>query len=544
MEIIFGDKLFKEPLKIIEVFDSVDILSALSELNQYAKKYWTAGYLRYDAFTKSGKSEKPLVFFGIYESSQEAESSAFYEPFLEIKEQLSFADYKKKFENIKAEIILGNTYQVNFTFDHLVKAYSSAENLFYYLKEKQNTAYAALIKNQYEEILSFSPELFFEIDGDKIWTKPMKGTAALDDKELLFTEKIKAENLMIVDLLRNDLACVADAASVKVESLLDIEQHKTLYQLTSTISAKFKEIDYQKIFQALFPCGSITGVPKLETMRVIKDLEEGDRGIYCGAIGYTSPEKKAVFSVPIRILQSHFQNTWQFRVGSGVVWDSDTEQEWQENLLKMQFLKVRQDFNLIETMLFDGENIVYLQEHLRRLEKSAEFFGFLAGKFLNDFQNITKNKLLRVNNDFDFNVPKIVRMELKRNGEYSFQVLELKELLFKKIKISKTVLDQDNIFLRHKTTRREWYQGEEAIFFNQAGELCETNRFNIFLEHRGELVTPDLESGLLPGILRAELIKKGKCQAKKLYLADLKKADKVLIGNSVRGLIAIKPDLK
>jgi len=327
---------------------------ALERIQKLSERFWLAGYIRYEAAAaflprkmklsrRRKQPRRPLVWFGVYEKPRSVrgfEGRGGYAPVVTVQATLSYADYARRIKQIKSQIQNGNTYQVNFTFDMMVKAGCSPEVLYAHLRNYQKTPYCAFIKNACEQVLCFSPELFFSREGSRIWTRPMKGTAARgatdpDDVRkrdaLRRDEKNRAENLMIVDLLRNDLGRIAQTGSVSVPSLFDVETHPTLHQMTSLIQADLKDgVTYAEIFGALFPCGSVTGAPKLKTMEIIRQTEEGERGVYCGAIGYIAPGNRAVFTVPIRILQRPCPGgPWQYRVGSGIVWDSASRGEWQ-----------------------------------------------------------------------------------------------------------------------------------------------------------------------------------------------------------------------
>ena len=342
---------------------------------------------------------------------------------------------------------------------------------------------------------------------------------------------------------------MAKNGSVKVENLLEIETYSTLHQITSSVSAELQTLDFLKIFKALFPCGSITGAPKMETMKIIKNLEEDERGVYCGAIGYISPAGKSVFSVPIRILQKEKKNKWIYKVGGGIVWDSKAKNEWQETKIKTQFLKKNsaKKFSLIETMLFENKKISFKKEHLDRLMKSASFFGFKIDRKLIEaaIDNLTGKLILE-------DIKKsILRLEINKKGKFYIDKINFSEDTKKvrNIRISDIILDKTNFFLKHKTTYRPWYSKTKSliekkeifdeIFINQDSEFCEGSRTNIFVEINGKLFTPPLSAGLLNGILRQNLINQGKCKVKKLYLKDLKNAKNIYLGNSVRGLVRV-----
>ncbi|HRZ40186.1 MAG TPA: chorismate-binding protein, partial [Candidatus Omnitrophota bacterium] len=431
---------------------------------------------------------------------------------------------------------------------------AGAEHLYGFLREFQKTPYCAFLRGGGREVLSFSPELFFERDGDHICVQPMKGTAArgalagLDEErsQLAADEKNRAENVMIVDLLRNDLGRIAKTGSVRVESLFDVETHPTLHQMTSRIRAELgPEVTYQKIFEAIFPSGSVTGAPKVRTMQIIDGLERGGRGVYCGAIGYISPQKKAVFSVPIRILQRAAGETdWQYRVGSGIVWDSDPRSEWEEAHLKTKFLTqgAPKDFQLIETMLWENGRLLWRDEHLKRLEASARCFGFsMDGGILEKLEEFLRQLP---------GASQRVRLLCSRDGTIELQASLLaawareREVL---VGVSEVRLDPENIFLRHKTTCRPWYQmtmeriaGKDVfddVFFNSKGQLCEGAITNVFVEINGCLYTPPVECGLLPGILRQQLLKEGRCRERLISREEFLGAQRFYVGNSVRGLL-------
>lgn len=351
---MFAQKSFKSPVKVIKAFDNQEFIEAFSQIENLRKRPQTflLGYVRYEAkeiFShKNIKSDLPLLYFEVYEDYENIEKLDSCGGFVEVSPDISYQDYKIAIERIKEEISCGNTYQVNYTYNSSVKTDLCGFDLYRKILPNQKTPYNAYIKNEYEEILSFSPELFFELKGDEIKTKPMKGTVKRginpsdDEQNIEFLKndiKNRAENVMIVDLLRNDLGKIAQTASVKVDKLFEIETHKTLHQMTSTISAKLENnITLYQIFEALFPCGSVTGAPKINTMKIIDNLEIGKRNVYCGAIGLIG-QHQTVFSVPIRILQkTNFEENFNCRVGGAIVWDSTSQDEWQETLTKTCFL--------------------------------------------------------------------------------------------------------------------------------------------------------------------------------------------------------------
>ena len=329
---------------------------------------------------------------------------------------ISKEDYFKNIEKIKEYISQGVSYEVNYTYPSKIETNLDDFELYQKLLEQQTTPYNTFIKNKNVTLLSFSPELFFRLKGNKILTKPMKGTVPRGktqdedkkNKEFLYNDiKNRAENIMIVDLLRNDLGRISKVGSVKVDKLFDIEQHKTLYQMTSEISSQLlTNISLYDIFQAIFPFGSITGAPKISTMKIIDELETYNRNIYCGAIGFLSPDM-VEFSVPIRIIQK-IDDNFIYNAGGAIVWDSQAEDEWMETQIKAKFLET--DFHLIETIKDD------FPLHIKRMKNSAKQLGFIWNKKIEELQ-LQNNSVLRI--------------ELYKNGEFttSKKRLPLKKII-------------------------------------------------------------------------------------------------------------------
>ena len=538
--IIFGEKQFTNPIKIITAFNFDELKTAFAKIEELKNQYYIVGYLRYNAF--SGQSSNfPLLYFEVFNSYNIYKTKNTKKLLLNPTPCVNFCEYSNAIKKIKEEIAKGNTYEVNYTYDFDVPFDGDELDLFNFLLSKQKTPYNFYIKNQYDTVLSFSPELFFELKNNHILTKPMKGTIhrgkeKKEDKNLIeFLKndiKNRAENVMIVDLLRNDLGRIAKVGTVNVSKLFEIETHKTLHQMTSQIEADLKEnTTFFDIFKAIFPCGSITGAPKISTMKVISDVEKGERNIYCGAIGMISP-KETVFSVPIRILQkTNEQNNFKYRVGGAIVWDSDTQDEWEETLTKTKFLN--DEFQIIETVKIENGTILFEKEHFERMQKTAEHFGF---KFKTPEIVKTDNGMLRI--------------LLNRDGEIKTELKKITPAKTFKIAISPIIQNSKNEFLYYKTTYRPWYfdsfqkikNGEiyDEIFFNEKGELTEGARSNIVLQLNGNLYTPPVQCGLLNGVFRQELLKNNKCTEKILYKKDLEKAEKIFCVNSVRGMVEIR----
>jgi para-aminobenzoate synthetase/4-amino-4-deoxychorismate lyase len=408
----------------------------------------------------------------------------------------------------------------------------------------------AFINTGNSHILSLSPELFFRKRGSSIISRPMKGTAkrglTLDkDKEnlkwLARNKKTRAENIMIVDLLRNDLGKISQ--EVRVPRLFEIEKHRTLYQMTSTVKAKLKNnMKMKDIFFSLFPCGSVTGAPKIKTMEIIKDLEKEPRGVYTGAIGYISPQRDACFNIAIRTALIK-DGKGEMGVGGGIVYDSIESSEYEEAMLKAKFLTQHfSEIFLIESMLWE-ENVGYflLSLHLKRLRNSCGYFSIPL-----DIKQL-KRKLIILEESLGRGKFKI-RVSVSLNGDVKIEKEPLAEIATPvKVKLSLQRIDPQNMFLYHKTTHRDLYDRErktaqeegyfEVIFLNTNEEVTEGSITNVFISKNGLLYTPPIKCGLLGGVLREYFLKEGRAKEEVLYLKDILEAEKVYIGNSVRGIL-------
>lgn len=560
--------LFSDVVEILKFRPQDSVDSFFRKIENYLDNgLWVAGYFCYEFgyFLEDSlknlqeKNNAPLAWFLVTKSPQEIkikdDINQFREDFLikNIKTNITKKEYKNKIEKIKYFLKEGDTYQTNFTFKMNFDFKGNFLNLYNCLRGSQPTSYAALIKpDEDNTFLSFSPELFMKINENKITTKPMKGTISRDKdsqrdknkaRQFAKSKKIKAENLMITDLLRNDLGRISK--KVKVPKLFSIEKYRTLYQMTSTIEAKIdKKKKLEDIFTSLFPCGSVTGAPKIKTMKIIKGLEKEPRGIYTGAIGYISPKKKACFNVAIRTIEIN-KTKGKLGVGGGILYDSKKESEYREALLKADFFtKLQKPPKLIETILWSKDKGFWLLGlHLRRLEKSCEFFSFPFNP--ERIKKKLKEKITKSKTDIK------LRLLINASGQIAvFAKRVEKTNLPVKAKVNQKRIDSSNIYLYHKTTKRDFYNQArkkaaakgffETIFFNQKNELTEGTITNIFIKKKKKLYTPQLSCGLLPGVLRQHLLKKNKAVEKILYRRDLEKADKIYVGNSVRGLVPIK----
>ncbi len=475
----------------------------------------------------------------------------------------SFQDYNDKIERIHAYIQAGDVYQINHTFDQPFTVEGSSTALYAALREHQPVHFGALIKTGDLDILSLSPELFIECKEGKLTARPMKGTAprGADKKSddaiagaMLADEKSRAENLMIVDLLRNDLSRIAEAGSVKVPTLFEIETYQTLLQMTSTIEATLcptrKPSD---ILAALFPCGSVTGAPKIRAMEIIAELEDRPRGVYCGAIGYFAPGGDFTLSVPIRTATispdpQGNMTVGAMGIGSGIVADSGAEAEYDECSLKARFLtELNPNCDLIETFKWTAaDGFVRLDQHLERVAKSAAAFyrpidlGEIGDKLHQHVEGLAE--------------PQRIRLTLSRSGIVhitSSTIVASSTQQHPSICIAGPRVLSSDMLLQHKTSKRELFNGVrgeaikkhgviDVIFLNEKDEVTQGAISNIFAEIDGVLITPPLESGLLGGIMRQTILG-GPQQTKeaKLTQGDLKRASNLYICNSVRDLVPV-----
>jgi para-aminobenzoate synthetase / 4-amino-4-deoxychorismate lyase len=451
----------------------------------------------------------------------------------------------------------GDCYQVDFTFPLRFRHYGDPLALYAKLRQAQPVHHGAYLQLPGRTLLSLSPELFLERRGDRLTTRPMKGTAprgadvAKDAEyhdELAASEKNRAENLMIVDLIRNDLGRIAKLGSVRVDRLFEIEPYPTVWQMTSTVSAEAPGASLATIFRALFPCGSVTGAPKIRAMQIAAELEPGPRGVYTGAIGCLRPGGDFSFNVPIRTLTLQADGTGTMGIGSGIVADSDPAGELLECRWKARFVTgLAAEFQLIETLLLDPagrELYPLLETHLERLTASARYFAFRC-----DADRV-RTALLAHARGLRSKGPQRTRVLLDKNGDTSIHSTPIAAANGPvRIVMARQRVDSRDLFRYHKTTVRHEYEAElkrlaalpdvfDAIFCNERGALCEGARSNIYLSFDGVLHTPPESAGLLNGVMRRQLLREQPMPIveRTLYPHELKRADALYISNAVRGL--------
>lgn len=556
---------FSEPHAVLEANSLEEVAAVFEQVDRYTSQgYYAAGYVSYEAspafhpeMAVHKGAEMPLVWFGIYSETQapKAASDADYEVSAWTLEG-SVAEYKDGIQKIRQAIEEGDTYQVNYT-ERLIAGFKGDARAFYQqLARNQQADYSAYLDTGRHQILSASPELFFRIDGSRIRTKPMKGTAPRgrtnwEDEAildvLLESEKERAENLMIVDLLRNDMSRLAKRGTVQVPKLFEAEKYPTVHQLTSTVEAELPEgLSVFDWFQALFPCGSITGAPKVSTMRYIAALEQTPREVYCGAIGYITPEKNAVFNVPIRtVVVDKDKSTARYGVGGGITWDSTSEGEYEELLTKARVLTdQRPEFALLESLKLEDGEYPLVARHLERLKKSAAYFRYALD------EEAVMGQLESLAAEHPEGLFK-ARLTLGRSGQIELAAQPAAPIEQPiRCALAKAPVDSNNTFLFHKTTNRRVYEQHQeqapdafsVLLWNEREELTEFTIGNLVAEKDGRFYTPPVSSGLLAGIYREQLIEEGRVETKVLKKDELHIFDAIWFVNSVRGWMEVELD--
>ena len=440
-------------------------------------------------------------------------------------------EYDRAVARIRELIAAGDTYQVNYSFPLTSSFSGDAFELYRKLSLAQGAPYSAYLDLGRFKVLCLSPELFFARHGNQVVTKPMKGTVKRgrwleEDRELAkwlaASVKDRAENVMIVDLLRNDLGKVSVPGSVRVSSLFDLERFETVWQMTSTVEGTLRDgTSLVELMTALFPCGSVTGAPKIRTMQIIHELERFPRGAYTGTIGFLKPGGDCVFNVAIRTVTIDSETgVATFGVGGGVTIDSTAEREYEECLVKSRFLHAMPvEFQLFESLLREDGEYFLLERHIERLRDSAEFFGFAF------YEDEIRSALERTGNGK-------VRLTLWKDGRIETVVSAIEPLERRRVSLATEAIDSSNRFLFHKTTNRPG--GSDIIFWNERGEITESSIANVVVSIDGELCTPPVESGLLAGTFRNQLLSEGKIKERVITVEELRHAQEFFLINSVR----------
>jgi para-aminobenzoate synthetase/4-amino-4-deoxychorismate lyase len=557
---------FCDPCDIICVSHPKDVGPAFDRIERAVHSgLHAAGFLSYEAASGLDPVLKthvpgdfPLMWFGLFRHREHIPVGTRNGGHYDLgawRPSVSRAAYNTALNRIRDLIIAGDTYQVNYSFRLRANFSGNSLSLYRDLCRAQRTDYAAYLDIGRFQILSASPELFFSLKNGVLTARPMKGTAPRgrwweeDEaraKQLQKSEKDRAENVMIVDLLRSDLGRVS--SSVKVPALWHVERYETVLQMTSTVKSRMRcGVGLRELATALFPCGSVTGAPKVRTMQIIKEVERAARGIYTGSIGYLSPGGDITFNVAIRtVCIDRKTGTAEFGVGSGITCDSSSDGEYEECLTKARMLAKQQpDFDLFETLRYEGKNGFFLiDRHIDRIEASARYFGFVFDR------SSVLSALEKAVSDLD-KLPHRVRLVLSRKGCVKVETAPLKNTSQNRalpVRISPLPIDSLDPLLFHKTTRREPYTSrlnmyplcEEIILINERGEATECSIGNLVAKLDGRYVTPPISCGLLGGTFRAELLSRGKLTEQVLKVDDLKRAEALYMINSVRKWTRLK----
>ncbi|HLB30043.1 MAG TPA: aminodeoxychorismate synthase component I [Gammaproteobacteria bacterium] len=558
--------LFERPQRILTAHGLEDVPDVLAEAQTAIARenLHAAGFVSYEsapafdkALTARPGSEFPYVWFGLYRTvlpvSLPRPGTGGELPEIDWQASVSDAEYRAAIGRIKHYIREGDTYQVNYTFRLRGPDVDDPWRIFLAMIAAQGRTLGAFIQGADWCVSSASHELFFRLDGDELTSRPMKGTVTrgLTQGEDLAREewlrnsaKNRAENIMIVDMIRNDMGRIARTGSVKATNLFEIEKYPTLWQMTSTVSCRTRA-GLRDIFQALFPCASITGAPKRRTMEIIREVESTPRGLYTGAIGYFSPNRRAQFSVAIRTVTiNHRDAVMEYGTGGGVVWDSEPEDELAECLAKARIVtRPAPEFSLLETLLWTPDSGCFLlEEHLRRLRNSAAYFDF----------NLDEPGLLRRIAECTAGLTPVahrLRVLAHRNGEIQLEAEPLSTRTGNyHVILAAAAVKTTDPFLYHKTTRRDIYKyalaaapgHDDVLLWNERGELTESCIANLVVELDGNLHTPPVTCGLLAGVYRETLLREGRISERIIRKEELPVCSRIYLINSVRGMWEIQ----
>ena len=555
-----GWLIFSDPVRELVANSASDVQDVIHKVERaIAKGGHCVGWVTYEAAPAFDKAlhprsgDQPYAWFREYRSRECIDSLPLPSGAFSLKRErvaLTRAQYSSRIRETKRYLKEGATYQVNFTFPIEYSFAGDPFDLFCQLQLNQQSKHSLFIDSGDTVVCSVSPELFFTMRGRDLVSRPMKGTASrrpdterdiAEEESLKKSGKNAAENVMIVDMIRNDLGRICDPSSVRVKSLFDLERFPTVFQATSTVCGK-TSAGLWEIFSALFPCASVTGAPKVETMKIIRGLEPGPRGIYTGAIGYASADQSA-FNVGIRTLVIDKSGKAKYGVGSGIVWESDADQEYDECLAKAEVLATRiPPFELLETMLWVEEaGYILLDEHMARLSASARYFGYRCG-----IASIRRSLEKRAQ---AFHGRTMVRLRVKASGQATITAkpLQRKDDAAWHVAVAAARADNADRFLYHKTTYRDFYDAilasrpdlDDLLILNSSGELTESCKANVVVVIGGQHYTPPIQCGVLAGTYREAMLRSGELHERILRRSDLMRADEVYLINSVRGKIPI-----
>lgn len=546
--------VFREPSAVITAATRHELPRAFAEIDEAQRKgKWLAGWMSYELGHALEETFQPprglLLEFGIFDApGHNPPVDWLYTrdiPELEFTPSWTEAEYLSRYKAVQAYLKSGDCYQVNLTFPLTANSEASPTQIYAAFRRRQPGRYGGIVSLGETDIVSFSPELFFERQGQNMRMRPMKGTrprAADPDadarllSEMKAEPKSRAENLMIVDLLRNDLSRLCKPGSVKVPELFALETYPTLHQMTSQVTGTLREdLSWRDIMASLFPCGSVTGAPKIRAMEIIDELESRPRGAYCGSIGYIAPNGDASFSVAIRTVQMR-GGTLTYDVGSGVVLDSDGPDEYRECLLKARIFDTPED-GVIETYRQEANGHVPRADlHKQRFAKSVgiDLAEHLFAPGFAPAETALRVRVMAVNDEIQRDIKPYIPLDIPLH-----------------LAVSRYPLSANVQETQLKTTARDFYEGElarikaatkadEVIFLNAEGHVCEGSFTSIFVDSGQTLLTPELSSGVLPGVLREDLLQTGQAKTARLTLDNLRTAKQIFVGNSLRGLMPAK----
>ena len=551
----------REPYRVLAADRIEDVRGVVERAEAEALAgAWVAGFVTYEAapafddalVVQAPLPGLPLAWFAAFRSAvAERVGGGDRYRMAPWRAEISADEYEANVTAIQDLITIGDTYQANYTLRLRGTVQGDLQSVYADLLQAQRGGYHALLTTGCHTVVSASPELFFRWDGRRLESRPMKGTAPRgrweqEDRrhreQLLASVKDRAENVMIVDLLRNDLGRVARFGTVQVERLFEIERFETVWQMTSTVAADTRpDVRLYDIFAAMFPCGSVTGAPKARTMEIVRSLETSPRGVYCGAIGLLAPpgsgRPRAEFSVAIRTLVvDERDRSAEYGVGGGVVHESTATDEYREAMVKARVLERRRaPVTLLETMRWDpGEGIWLLDRHLDRLRSSARYLGMTVPEVeIGDLlDTVAGDEPLRV------------RLLVPEQGRPSIEITPLVTgSPIVGLAVDTVPVDRTDFLRYHKTVRRAPYEeaaerhpdADDVVLVNDRREVVETTIANLVVRIGEEWLTPPLEAGCLPGVYREELIDRGAIAVRSLAVVDLVGADEVAVVNSVQG---------
>jgi para-aminobenzoate synthetase / 4-amino-4-deoxychorismate lyase len=548
----------QQPIEVLQADRLEQVVPLLDAVGRAAAEgLYAGGFVAYEAaaamdpaLATRAAGSLPLAWFAIFREMTrqplaEADDPAGFDvgPW---QPSVTQAEYERAIGRIKDYIAAGDTYQANYTYR--LRAYFSGDPWQYFLRlnRPRPARHAAFVDTGRHVLCSVSPELFFTLDGTRLVSQPMKGTAprgyTCDDDAahraaLAASTKDRAENAMIVDMVRNDLGRVARRGSVEVLSAFDVETHPTVLQMTSRVAAE-TGATLVDVFRALFPPASITGAPKVRTMQILRELEPEPRGIYTGAIGLVGPGRRARFNVAIRTVAiDRASGAAEYGVGGGIVWDSTPAAEWAECATKAAVLTAdTPQFELLETLLFERGEYFLLERHLARLTASAAYFQYAAN--LDEIRARLRQLAASLPSQ-----PQRVRLRVAHDGHIALAAVPQAESPRPwRLRLATTPIARNNRFLYHKTTARAVYDAayaqrgaaDDVILWNDAGEVTETTIANLVIRCDGRLITPPIACGLLGGVFRAELLAAGEIHEAVITLDDLRRADAIFAINAVR----------